>query len=80
MTASSRLTDAQRALLELFSFELSDAEVLAMRRTLMQHFRTRLEEEAQKALQQKGTTTAELEAQLSSDNRTERLRQIRSGQ
>ncbi len=80
MVASQRLTNTQLALLELFSFEMSEAEVLAMRQTLMQHFRTRLEEEAQKAMQRKGLTTAQLEAQLNSDNRTEQLRQIRSGQ
>lgn len=80
MVASQRLTNVQLALLELFSFEMSEAEVLAMRQTLMQHFRTRLEEEAQKALQYKGLTTAQLEAQLNIDNRTEQLRQIRSGQ
>jgi len=76
MTASKRLTDAQLALLELFSFEMNDAEVLAMRQTLMQHFWGRLEEEAHKAMQQKGISTAELEAQLNVDNRTEFLRQL----
>ncbi len=80
MVASQRLPTAQLALLEMFSFEMSEAEVLAMRRTLMQHFRTRLEEEAERAMQQKGLTTAQLEAQLKYDNRTEQLRQIRASQ
>jgi hypothetical protein len=80
MISSQRLTNAQLALLEMFSFEMSEAEVLAMRQTLMQHFRTRLEEEAQKTIQQKGLTTTQLEAQLNFDNRTERLRQIRADQ
>ncbi len=80
MVASQRLSTAQLALLEMFSFEMSEAEVLAMRRTLMQHFRTRLEEEAERAMQQKGLTTAQLEAQLKYDNRTEQLRQIRASQ
>lgn len=80
MINSQRLTNAQLALLEMFSFEMSETEVLAMRQTLMQHFRTRLEEEAQKAIQQKGLTTTQLEAQLNFDNRTERLRQIRVDQ
>jgi hypothetical protein len=80
MISSQRLTNAQLALLEMFSFEMSETEVLAMRQTLMQHFRTRLEEEAQKAIQQKGLTTTQLEAQLNFDNRTERLRQIRADQ
>ncbi|WP_240163937.1 hypothetical protein [Spirosoma taeanense] len=79
MTAS-RLTNAQLALLEMFSFEMSEAELLAMRQTLMQHFRARLEEEAQKAMQQKGLTTTQLEAQMKFDNRTEQLRQMRSSQ
>ena len=40
----------------------------------------RLEEEAERAMQQKGLTTAQLEAQLKYDNRTEQLRQIRASQ
>lgn len=80
MIASRRLTNAQQALLEMFSFEMSEAEVLAMRQTLMEHFRSRLEEEAEKAIRQKGLTTAQLEAQIRVDNRTEQLRQIRAGQ
>ena len=80
MISSQRLTNAQLALLEMFSFEMSEPEVLAMRQTLMQHFRTRLEEEAQKALEQRGLTTTQLEAQMNFDNRTERLRQIRADQ
>ncbi|QHW00286.1 hypothetical protein [Spirosoma endbachense] len=80
MVVSPRLTNAQLALLELFSFEMSEVEVLSMRHALMQHFRTRLEEEAQKAIQQKGITTAQLEEQLTFENRTERLGQIRSAQ
>ncbi|WP_461056164.1 hypothetical protein [Spirosoma arcticum] len=68
------------ALLEMFSFEMSEAEVLAMRQTLMQHFRTRLEEEARKAIQQKGLTTAQLEEQMNFENRSERLDQIRAAQ
>ena len=80
MITSRRLTNAQQALMEMFSFEMSEAEVLAMRQTLMHHFRSRLEDEAQKALQQKGLTTAQLEAQIGVDNRTEQLRQIRAGQ
>ena len=31
MIASRRLTNAQQALLEMFSFEMSEAEVLTMR-------------------------------------------------
>lgn len=80
MISSQRLTNAQLALLEMFSFGMSETEVLAMRQTLMQHFRMRLEEEAQKAIQQKGLTTTQLETQLNFDNRTERLRQIRADQ
>ena len=80
MIASQRLTNVQLALLEMFSFEMSEAEVLAMRQTLMQHFRARLEEEAQKVIQQKGLTTAELETQMKFANRSEQLRQIRAGQ
>lgn len=80
MIASQRLTNVQLALLEMFSFEMSEVEVLAMRQTLMQHFRARLEEEAEKAMQQKGLTTDQLELQMSSDNRTEQLRQIRARQ
>ena len=80
MVASQRLSNAQLALLEMFSFEMSEAEVLAMRQTLMQHFRTRLDREAERAIQQKGLTTAQLEAQMKFDNRTEQLRQIRAGQ
>ena len=80
MVVSPRLTKAQLALLEMFSFEMSEAEVLAMRQTLMQHFRTRLEEEVQKAIQQKGLTTAQLEEQMNFENRTQRLDQIRAVQ
>ncbi|ADB39682.1 hypothetical protein Slin_3676 [Spirosoma linguale DSM 74] len=80
MVVSPRLTNAQLALLEMFSFEMSEAEVLAMRQTLMQHFRTRLEEEAQKVIQQKGLTTAQLEEQMNFENRTQRLDQIRAAQ
>ncbi|MVM42338.1 hypothetical protein GO730_39305 [Spirosoma sp. HMF3257] len=80
MVVSPRLTNAQLALLEMFSFEMSEAEVLAMRQTLMQHFRTRLEEEAQKAIHQKGLTTAQLEDQMNFENRSERLDQIRAVQ
>lgn len=80
MVVSPRLTNAQLALLEMFSFEMSEAEVLAMRQTLMQHFRLRLEEEAQKAIQQKGLTTAQLEEQMNFENRTQRLDQIRAAQ
>lgn len=80
MVVSPRLTNAQLALLELFSFEMSEVEVMSMRQALMQHFRTRLEEEAQKAIQQKGLTTAQLEEQLAFENRTERLGQIRAAE
>lgn len=80
MVVSPRLTNAQLALLEMFSFEMSEAEVLAMRQTLMQHFRVRLEEEAQKAIQQKGLTTVQLEDQMNFENRSERLNQIRAAQ
>lgn len=80
MVVSPRLTNAQLALLEMFSFEMSEAEVLAMRQTLMQHFRTRLEEEAHKVIQQKGLTTAQLEEQMNFENRTQRLDQIRAAQ
>ena len=80
MVASQRLSTAQLALLEIFSFEMSEDEVLAMRRTLMQHFRARLEEEAERAMQQKGLTTAELEARMKFENRTEMLRQVRASQ
>ncbi|GAA4420256.1 hypothetical protein GCM10023187_55390 [Nibrella viscosa] len=77
MVASQRLTNAQLALLEPFSFEISEAELLAMRQTLMQYFRARLEEGAEKAMLQKGLTTVQLEDQMKFDNRTEQLRQIR---
>ncbi len=80
MVASQRLSTAQLALLEIFSFEMSDTEVLAMRQTLMQHFRQRLEEEADQVIQQKGLTTTQLEDQMKFDNRTERLGQIRGHQ
>jgi hypothetical protein len=80
MVVSPRLTNAQLALLEMFSFEMSEAEVLAMRQTLMQHFRTRLEEEVQKTTQLKGLTTAQLEEQMNFENRTKRLDQIRAAQ
>ena len=80
MVVSPRLTNAQLALLEMFSFQMSEAEVLAMRQTLMQHFRTRIEEEAEKAIQQKGLTTSQFEEQLNFENRTERLDQIRAAQ
>ena len=80
MVVSSRLTNAQLALLEMFSFEMSEVEVLAMRQTLMQHFRARLEEEAQKAIHQKGLTTTQLEEQMNFENRTEQLNQIRAAQ
>ena len=80
MVVSPRLTNAQLALLETFSFQMSEAEVLAMRQTLMQHFRTRIEEEAEKAIQQKGLTTSQFEEQLNFENRTERLDQIRAAQ
>lgn len=79
MIASQRLTNAQLALLEMFNFEMSEVEVTAMRQTLMQHFRARLEKEAEKAIQQKGLTTAQLESQLEFDNRTAQLNQIRAG-
>lgn len=78
--ASQKLTNAQLALLELFSFDMSEAEVQAMRQMLMQHFRARLDEEADKAMQQRGLTTTQLEAQMQFDNRTERLQQLRSDQ
>jgi hypothetical protein len=77
MIISQRLTKAQQALLELFSFDMSENEVLAMRQTLMQHFRQRLDDEAQQAMQQKGLTTAQLEAQMMFNNRTEQVRRIR---
>ena len=77
MINSQRLTDAQLALLELFSFDISEAEVIAMRQTLMRHFRQRLDDEVQQAMQRNGLTTEQLEAQLSGNNRTERLRKIR---
>lgn len=80
MVVSPRLTNAQLALLEMFGFEMSEAEVLAMRQTLMQHFRTRIEEEAEKAIQQKGLTTTQFEEQMNFENRTERLDQIRAAQ
>jgi len=80
MVASQRLSTAQLALLEMFSFEMSEAEVLAMRQTLMQHFRQRLEDEVDQVMQQKGLTTTQLEAQMKFDNRTDRLGQIRSPQ
>ena len=80
MVVSPRLTNAQLALLEMFSFEMSEVEVFAMRQTLMQHFRTRIEEEAEKAMQQKGLTTAQFEEQMNFENRTERLNQIRAVQ
>jgi hypothetical protein len=80
MVVSPRLTNAQLALLEMFSFEMSEAEVLAMRQTLMQHFRTRIEAEAENAIQQKGLTTTQLEEQMNFENRTERLDQIRAAQ
>ena len=83
MVVSPRLNKAQLALLEMFSFEMSEmseAEVLAMRQTLMHYFRTRLEEEVQKAIQQKGLTTAQLKEQMNFENRTERLDQIRATQ
>ncbi len=77
MITSQRLTGAQLALLELFSFDISEAEVTAMRQTLMRHFRQRLDDEVQQAMQQKGLTTAQFEAQLSGHNRTEQLHEIR---
>ncbi len=80
MVASQRLSSAQLALLEMFSFEMSDTEVLAMRQTLMQHFRQRLEDEADEVMQQKGLTITQLEDQMKFDNRTERLGQIRGRQ
>ncbi|MBC8152162.1 MAG: hypothetical protein H7Z72_04565 [Bacteroidetes bacterium] len=72
-----KLTNAQVALLELFHFELSEAELVTMRQTLMQHFRQRLDDEAEKTIQQKGLTAAQFEQQMTFGNRTERLRQIR---
>lgn len=77
MIAAQRLTKAQQALLELFSFDMSETEVLAMRQTLMQHFRQRLENEAQQAMEQKNVNLEQLEAKMMFDNRTKRLRQIR---
>ncbi|QKZ15389.1 hypothetical protein [Spirosoma sp. KUDC1026] len=77
MIAAQRLTKAQQALLELFSFDMSETEVLAMRQTLMQHFRQRLENEAQQAMEQKNVSLEQLEAKMMFDNRTKRLRQIR---
>lgn len=78
MIVSPRLTNAQMALLELFSFQMSEDEVIAMHQVLMQHFRARLEEEARKVIQHKGLTTPQFEEQLTFENRTERLDRIRA--
>lgn len=65
------------ALLELFDVDMSDREVADLRRLLMQHFRTRLEAEADKVQKRTGKTTEEMEKEMRFTNRTERLTSIR---
>lgn len=74
---TKKLTNAQMALLELFNVEMSDHDVDELRRLLMQHYRTKLENEVDQVQLRTGKTTAQLEEDMRFDNRSERLQFIR---
>jgi hypothetical protein len=75
--SAKKLTNAQAAFLDVLTVDLSEDELNDLRRVVMGHFRSKLDEEVDKLLIQRGQTTAQKEKEMGFANRTEHLRQIR---
>lgn len=68
MIQTSPLTNLQLEILKLFSFELSEAELLEIKRLLVKHFATRISQRTQEIWDNKGLTAQDMENWLNDEN------------
>lgn len=68
MSAQTPLTNVQLELLKLYSFNLSDAELLDLKQVLARHFADRLTTHIDSICQEKGYTADDMERWLNEDN------------
>lgn len=74
--SASKLTNAQAAFLDVLTVNLSEDELNDLRRLVMSHFRSKLDEEVDKLLAQRGQTATQKEKEMVFAHRTEHLHQI----
>ncbi len=65
---TSPLTNLQLEILKLFFFELSEVELLEIKRLLVKHFATRISQRAQEIWDNKGLTVQDMENWLNDEN------------
>lgn len=67
-------------LLQLFERDLSESELMDVRRVLMKHFARKAEDEAERILDERNKTVQEIEKDTATlnENRTAYLQQLRS--
>lgn len=68
MTTHPPLTNVQLELLKLYSLDLSDAELLDVKRVLARHFASRLTTHVDAICQEKGYTADDMESWLEEEN------------
>ncbi|MFN8345993.1 MAG: hypothetical protein U0X91_13360 [Spirosomataceae bacterium] len=65
---SHKLNPLQVSLLRLFSRDMSDDEVLTLKRALVKHYSQLLREEAEKIVTEKGYTQSSFDEMLNQDS------------
>lgn len=63
-----KLNPLQVSLLRLFSRDMSDDEVLTLKRVLVKHYSELLRNEVEKVVEEKGYTQADFDAMLNQDS------------
>lgn len=67
-TVTHKLNPLQVSLLRLFSRDMSDDEVLTLKRVLVKHYSELLRNEVEKVVEEKGYTQADFDAMLNQDS------------
>ena len=68
MSTQTPLTNLQLEILKLYSFNLSEGELLELKQVLAQHFAARLTERVDTIWQEKGYTEKDMEQWLNETN------------
>jgi hypothetical protein len=68
MHTQTPLTNLQLEILKLYSFDLSEAELLDLKNVLARHFANRLTKRVDAIWQEKGYTTEDMEHWLNEDD------------
>lgn len=67
-SVTHKLNPLQVSLLRLFNRDMSDDEVLALKRALVKHYSELLRNEVEKVVTEKGYTQADFDAMLNQDS------------